>query len=197
MNKLNVCNLHDQDHMIYREIDPAISLNDSALEVFIDYRKQPPLVVNSQSSAVEVQHLLRLTTQPVVVIDRTGNFVGILTSYELNDHEIIKRTSLGYLRGELKVIDFALTKDFLKGFHYQDLAKASVKDAVITLRENGQRICLVTDHKTHEILGIICQSQIETRLRRSVYLDGKTDSEKITTTIYNKVHPLQKLQTVM
>jgi CBS domain containing-hemolysin-like protein len=197
MKELSIRDIGDQDHMIQRKKDFTICLHDSALEVFIDYSREPPLVINGNAKAIEAQHLLRLSPQPIVVVDEHADFVGIVTANELNDIEIVKRISEGFLREELKVLDFALTKSVLKRFYYDDLARASVGDAITVLRENGQQKCLVVDDKTHEILGIICRSKIEARLQQVIFLDGKTTSEKLTQAIYKQVHPRRKLHTVL
>ena len=56
---------------------------------------------------------------------------------------------------------------------YEDLKHATVQDVVDTLRDNGEKHCLVVDEKAHSIRGLIAASDIAARLHQDIEV-GKT-----------------------
>ncbi len=163
------------DELAWPELNKRISLESSALEIFTDFEKTQPMVIDSSMSAVDAEKLMQ--TEHVrlkFVVNSNNHLLGVVSLEDLNSREILKRVSKGENREELSVTDFMRPRNKLKSFDYSDLAHASIKDVIGSLKNSGYRHCLVVDHKHHKIRGIISASDIARSLQLQINI--KSDS---------------------
>ena len=166
MKTLNLYSIDSVDHIVYPEDYEEITLSSPALGIFTDFRKYKPLVIDANTLAVEAQSLMaKAHVNLKIVLDENKNFCGVVDLYTLSERNIVKRVSNGEQRTDLVVTDLMLPSSKMKALDYAELEAAFVSDVVETLKRNGLQHCLVVDHATHEIRGLISSSDIARKLR--------------------------------
>lgn len=152
-----------------------ITLNDSALEVFTDFNKYKPLVIDASTSAVDAHRLMQQThVRLKFVVDQNNHFIGVVSLDDLSNQELIKKLSDGFNRDELTVADFMRTKSQLRAFDYDELVQAKISDLIEALKGSGQQHCLVVDRIRYRIRGIFSASDLARKLRLPVDIENKS-----------------------
>lgn len=165
MSDLNVIGLESVNQLCWPEKASEITEESSALEVFTDFEKTKPLVLDSSTLAGETEkHMQQAHVRLKLVVDKQNQFLGLVSLDDVNTQEIIKRVNSGYDREELKVTDFMTPRSSLKAFVYKDLEKAKIKDIVKALKNNGQQHFPVMDNDCKRIRGIISASDVSRKL---------------------------------
>jgi len=161
------------DELAWPALNKQINLASSALEIFTDFEKTQPMVVDSSMSAIDAEKLMQ--TEHIrlkFVVNNNNHLLGVVSLEDLNSQEIIKRISGGENREELSVTDFMRPRKGLKSFEYSDLSKASINDVIGALKDSGYRHCLVVDREQHKIRGIISASDIARTLQLQINIKG-------------------------
>lgn len=172
------------NELVWPEHSKELTGDSSALEVFTDFHKVKPLVIDAQTSAIDAEKLmLKAHVRLKIVVDADEQFLGIVSLQELNSQEMIKKISHGASREELLVIDFMKPKSELKAFSYSEMKKATINELVSALQKSGQQHCLVLDDD-RKIRGVISTSDIARRL--SLPINISHDSSFVA--IYNAIH---------
>ena len=110
----------------------------------------------------------------MLVVNSENRFIGIVTSHDVGEQQIIQRVSeLKVKREELTVHDFMRPKTSLMSFDFSELIRSSVGDVIETLKDYGQHHCLVMDRDSHEIRGVISVSDIARELRLPLDIQGR------------------------
>lgn len=184
MAKLTLYDVDNVEELEWPDLDHEITMDSPALGIFTDFKEVKPLVIEGDTTAIDAQKLMQKAhVRLKVVVDGDTRFLGIVSFKELNSQEVIKRVSQGARRQELSVMDFMKPKNNLKAFAYSELEKATIKDVVDALKDNGQQHCMVIDHDQDRIRGVISASDIARKLRIS--LDITRDSSFVG--IYNAI----------
>nr|WP_275974603.1 CBS domain-containing protein [Shewanella algicola] len=169
VKKLALYPVEKIDELTSPEAHEDISLLSSAVNIFTDFKKVTPLVIESNSSAVEVESLMQKShVRLKLVINNKHEFIGLISFESLHNQEILKRVAEGHQREQLKVTDFMIAKDQLKAIDYEDLTYARIGDVIETLQSAGQQHCLVLDRKNHAIRGVLSANDIARRLKLAV-----------------------------
>jgi CBS domain containing-hemolysin-like protein len=165
MKNLELYETESLDHLVWPDDKQVLSLSTSALTVFTDFTMYRPLIIDSSVKAVLLEELMKKAqVRMKLVLDKDRKFIGIVSHNDLSEQHILKKVAHGNSREELLVTDFMTPKSKLKSFDYQQLSQASVGDVIRTLQHNGQQHCLVIDHNTHEIRGLISSTEIARKL---------------------------------
>lgn len=174
----------NSNELVWPDDERKVDGESSSLEVFTDFKKVIPLVIDAETSAIDAEKLmLKSHVRLKIVVNSDGGFLGVVSLQELNSQELIKKISLGANRDDLLVADFMKPKDQLKAFDYSELKKTTINELVHALQQNGQQHCLVLDDDK-KIRGIISTSDIARRLRLPINITH--DSSFVA--IYNAIH---------
>lgn len=169
MKKLALYPVEKIDELTSPEAHEDISILSSAVNIFTDFKKVIPLVIESNASAVEVESLMQKShVRLKLVVNHKNEFLGLISFESLHNQEILKRVAEGHQREQLKVIDFMIPKDQLKAIDYDDLSYAKIGDVIETLKSAGQQHCLVLDRQQHAIRGVLSANDIARRLKLAV-----------------------------
>jgi CBS domain containing-hemolysin-like protein len=167
MKTLDLYDTENLDQLVWPEDQEALSTSSSAMLVFTDFAIYRPLIIDSAVPATQLEELMkRAQVRMKFVLDKDRKFIGIVSYNDLSEQEILKKASdEGTPREELLVTDFMTPKSKLKSFDFEQLTHASVGDVLRTLQHNGQQHCLVIDHNTHDIRGLISSTEVARKLR--------------------------------
>jgi CBS domain containing-hemolysin-like protein len=164
------------DHLVSPCEFSDVGLRSCALDAFTDFRRHEPYVIEGSTRAVDAALFLRQSHASLrLVVDRDNEFIGLITSKELSDANLLIRVAAGEERKEIRVVDLMKPRHELRALSYGDLQHATVKDLIETLQSNGQQHCLVINEATHNIRGFIAASDVEKRLHMNLHV-GETPS---------------------
>ncbi|MGX9462954.1 CBS domain-containing protein [Shewanella sp. A14] len=197
MKKLALYPVEKIDELTSPEAHEDISVLSSALNVFTDFKKVTPMVIESSTSAVNVEHLMQKShVRLKLVIDDKEQFIGLISFESLYNQEILKRVAAGHQRDQLTVTDFMIPKEELKAIDFEDLSYARIGDVIETLQSAGQQHCLVLDRKHHTIRGVLSANDIARRLKLAVDVSTPNSFASIFEVIKKNQQPavLQTLQ---
>ncbi|MFT5718120.1 MAG: hypothetical protein ACI9T7_002325 [Oleiphilaceae bacterium] len=133
-----------------------ITLESSAINVFIDFEKMKPLVVMGKFLAQEIESRLRISNSDLgLVIDSHGKFDGVIDLNNFSNKEFAKKIFDGYARKSIKVLDLIRRKKDLKTIYINMLNAISVREIINLFSEIDYKFCLVIDQNNLEIKGVI------------------------------------------
>ncbi|QDE30634.1 MULTISPECIES: CBS domain-containing protein [Shewanella] len=169
MKQLALYPIERIDELTSPEAHEDISMLSSAINVFTDFKNVTPQVIESSTSAVNVEHLMQKShVRLKLVIDNKNRFIGLISFESLQNQEILKRVAAGHQREQLTVADFMIPKEQLKAIDFDDLSYARIGDVIETLQSAGQQHCLVLDRENHTIRGVLSANDIARRLKLAV-----------------------------
>jgi len=144
MKNLKLVTLDAIDHIVTPNDFKKISLDSPATEVFTDFKLFKPLMIEANTKAVDALKLmLKAHVQLKVVMAEPNDFVGIISSYDVSEQNIMHHVALGYDREDLLVSDLMLPRRELKAFDVAELERSTVHEVIESLKLNGLRYCLV------------------------------------------------------
>ena len=185
MKNLALVDLEKIDKIVTPEQWHDITLDSPAESIFTDFHELNPLTVEARTLAVDALKLMREAhVHMKIVISKDGDFLGIISTHELQEQNIIHEISKGIARSELRVSDLMLTRSALHAFDFAALQEARVADVVNALQNHRVRHCLVLDKKHHHIRGVISSSDIARKLKLPVEIDMGTSFSKIFSAIH-------------
>lgn len=169
MNTLHFHTLEAVDRLISPEDYQHYSLSSSALELLTDFTRVNPLVIDGDTLAIDAEKLMLKTHVKLqMVINREGNFIGLISYAAIAGEPMIRMVASGAAREDIKVADLMTDRSCLKALDYQDLVSASIADVVDSLKSNGVQHCLVVEAGSHHIRGLISASDIARKLHLSI-----------------------------
>ncbi len=190
VKKLALYPVEKIDELTSPEAHEDISVLSSALNVFTDFKKVTPMVIESSTSAVKVEHLMQKShVRLKLVIDDKDRFIGLISFESLHNQEILKRVAAGHQRDHLSVADFMIPKEDLKAIDFEDLSYARIGDVIETLQSAGQQHCLVVDRSNHAIRGVLSANDIARRLKLAVDVSTPNSFASIFEVIANIQQP--------
>lgn len=165
MHTLPLYKTESVDKLAWPEVQNRLTLQSPAKAVFTDFKQHMPLVIDYDAKAADLEQLMKQShVKMKIVLDKAGQFSGIVTLADLTSQRIMQKVAQGIPRSELTAADFMQPKSMLQSFDYEQLAYATVEDIICTLKDNGQQHCLVIDREEHVIRGIISVSDIAREL---------------------------------
>lgn len=172
MKNLNLMALDTVDHLVHPEEFDEVTLNSSALSIFTDFKKHQPVVIESDTPAIQAEFLMRKAhVRLKLVIDKNNELVGTISLNELDEQNFIRHQRKEVGRGDILVSDLMLPRAAIKALNYRELETSTIKDVIQTLQQNHQQHCLVLDPDHHHIRGIISASDIARRLHMPLVIE--------------------------
>ena len=165
MKSLDLYTIDTIDHIVTPENYEHLTLTSPALEVFTDFRESYPLVVDSDTKAVDAKFLMEKSHVNLkIVLNEEMRLCGVVGLDDLTDQRLVTEVSQGKSRADILVTDIMLPRAKMKAFDYRELGHAQVQHVLSTLKEYNLQYCLVVDHQEHEICGIISANEIARKL---------------------------------
>ena len=169
MKKLTLHAVSDINDVAYPDSDKKITADSSALLVFTDFSLYHPFDLNQHTPAREAIHLMRVAhVRLKFVVDDEGQFLGVVSTDDLNEQAIIKKQTFGSEVEDMSVMDFMRPKTTLQAIEYAALQEATIGDVMHLLQTQGVQHCLVVDAERNHIRGVISSSDIARKLRLAV-----------------------------
>lgn len=184
MKPLALHNLERDYHLQLPEEDVQLSTRSPALEVFTDFKRFKPYVIDVSTTALDAEKLmLKAHVKMKLIVDKKDEFLGIVSLQELSNENLIKLVAGGTSREEITVGDVMIPREKLKVFDYEELKDSSVQDVLDTLKNEGQQHSLVVDQSNNTIRGLISASDIARKLKIPLSLHKPLSFAEITSVI--------------
>lgn len=165
MKSLDLYTIDTIDHIVTPENYEHLTLESPALEIFTDFREFHPLVVDSDTKAVEAKFLMEKSHVNLkIVLNSEMRLCGVIGLADLTEQRLVTEVSMGKAREDILVTDIMLPRAKMKAFDYRELGHAQVQNVLSTLKAENLQYCLVVDHEAHEICGIISANEIARKL---------------------------------
>jgi CBS domain containing-hemolysin-like protein len=166
MSQLALYSLGDINQVAAPDTSVKMDLNAPAISVFTDFSVYHPFDLNVKTKAREAIYLMQVAhVRLKFVVDDDKHFLGVVSTQDLNEQEIIRRVAAGQTEDELTVADFMRPKAELMAVSYADLKHATIGAVLQVLREHSCQHCLVVDPEQGHIRGIVSSSDIARQLR--------------------------------
>ena len=165
MKSLDLYTIEKIDHIVTPENYEHLTLDSSAVEIFTDFREFHPLVVDSDTKAVEAKFLMEKSHVNLkIVLNSEMRLCGVVGLDDLSEQRLVTEVSKGKTREDILVTDIMLPRADMMAFDYHEVRRSSVQHILSTLKHNNLQYCLVVDHEAHEIRGIISANEIARKL---------------------------------
>jgi CBS domain-containing protein len=182
MTKLHLHPIGKSDQLARPEGATAYSLNSPATDFFTDFHRVEPLVIDASVSAVKAREvMMRTHVRLKFVLDRSGEFVGVISADDLAERQIVKKIAGGFTRNrdDILVTEMMTPKSSLKALSINELRHASIGDVIEVLKGSSQQHCLVVDQSDGKICGIFSASDISRRLHLPVDIHNRSDFYRV------------------
>lgn len=187
MKKLHLVNLDATDNIVSPEQFDEISLQSPAVKIFTDFKVHKAIMIDGDTMAVTALELMLKThVRMNIVISEKNDFIGLISTNELSEQQIVAKLSKGVCREDVLVKDLMIPKSDFHAFDYSELLNASVSDVVSTLEDYQLRHCLVLDRESHHIRGVISSSDIARKLHMNMDLNVKQSFGSIYDVVHQK-----------
>ncbi|MGB2740951.1 MAG: CBS domain-containing protein [Cognaticolwellia sp.] len=187
MKKLHLVNLEATDNIISPEQFEEINLDSPAVEIFTDFKEHKALMIDGETMAITaLQLMLKTHVRMNIVVAENDDFIGIISTNELSEQNIVAKLSKGIAREDVLVKDLMIPKSDFHAFDYNELLRASVGDVVSTLEDYQLRHCLVLDRESHHIRGVISSSDIARKLHINMDLNVKQSFGSVYDVVHQK-----------
>ncbi|WP_100657319.1 CBS domain-containing protein [Alteromonas flava] len=143
-----------------------LSLRSPARLLMTDFTVQRPLVIDANTKAVEAAYLMKKAHVKMrFVVDNQLNFVGVITSTDLSQQNIIQRVADGFDRHDLRVSDFMKKRSELVSIALSELAHSSVNRLLTSFKRYDEPYILVTSDDNTKLSGIVTLHDIAKHFR--------------------------------
>lgn len=167
---LKTCEIDKVDRLITPDENFEVSLDSPALDIFTDFKKTAPMVIEQSLDVVSAEDLMKKThVRLKLVLDR-GEFVGTIAYEDLIGEKVISRAN-HMRRSDILVSEIMVPRSCLKAIEFNDVKKAKIRDIVETLKNEGKQHFLVVEGAVHYIRGIFSSSDIARRLHVPINID--------------------------
>ncbi|EWH08399.1 hypothetical protein DS2_17697 [Catenovulum agarivorans DS-2] len=169
MKNLSLYPVDSHDHLVQPEEFKEINLRSAALEIFTDFKKHKPLMIDSQTSALAAeQEMIRSHVKMKLVVDQNKELIGLISYDDICKQSVVSMVVNGFQQHEVSVADLMRPRDSLHALEYSDIVSSCIGDVVNTLQKNGVQHCLVVDHQQQHIRGLVSASDIARKLRLNI-----------------------------
>ncbi|CDZ76739.1 CBS domain protein [Legionella massiliensis] len=158
------------NHLITPDENFEITLDSPALEIFTDFKKTEPLLIEQSIDLVTAEDLMKKTHVKLKLVMDHGNFVGTLAYEDLISEKAMSRAN-HMKRSDIFVNEVMTPRSYLKAIQFEDVKRAKIRDIVETLQNEGKQHFLVVDGEDHCIRGIFSASDIARRLHVPINID--------------------------
>lgn len=159
---LKTYDVNNIDHLITPLESFEITLDSPALDIFTDFQKTDPLVIEDSLDVVTAEDLMKKTHVRLKLVLNGEEFVGTLAYGDLIGEKMMA-LSHHTPRNQILVSDVMTPRSQLKAIAFNDLKRAKIRDVLETLKNEGKQHFLVVEEERY-IRGILSASDIARRL---------------------------------
>ena len=158
--------------------DTLLNLQSPATEVFTDFSKNNPLMLEQSTPIKEALEMMKRSHVKLkLVIDSQESFRGIVSLADLLSVKTMQASQATRLhRDDLTVADIMTRRKDLHAIRYDGLASAKVGDLLATMKSFGDQHVLVVDTDKNSIRGLISARDIARRLHIPVSINARANS---------------------
>jgi DeoR family transcriptional regulator, catabolite repression regulator len=152
-----------------------LSMHSPALEVFTDFTRQQPLMLEQSTTIDEARELMKSThTKLFLAIDSHESFQGVLTQDNLLLARVMKLMAQSRLQWhELTVEQVMTPRSQLRAIDFLELKLANIGDLVATMKTFGERYVVVVETQTRSLRGIVSAHSIARRMHEPFVISEK------------------------
>jgi DeoR family transcriptional regulator, catabolite repression regulator len=167
---LQTCEITSQDHLITPDEIFEVRLNSPALDIFTDFKKTAPLIIDQALDLVTAEDLMKKTHVKLLLVLSHGDFIGTLAYEDLISEKTMLRANHRH-RADISVNEVMTPRNCLKAVEFNEVKTAKIRDIVETFKNEGKRHFLVVEKAVHQIRGIFSASDIARRLHVPINID--------------------------
>ena len=167
---LRTCEIDQIVQLITPDENFEITIDSPALDIFTDFKKTAPLVIEQSIDVVTAEDLMKKTHVKLKLVLDHGDFVGTIAYEDLVGEKVMSRVNHIH-RADILVSEIMTPRHCLKAIDFNDIQKARVRDIIETLKNEGRQHFLVIDTEGHYIRGIFSASDIARRLHVPINID--------------------------
>lgn len=181
MSKLTLYPITEAHELVRPEQAPRYSLESKSTQFLTDFFFVEPIVINSSLSALKARNtMIRTHVRLQLVVDDSMKFVGIISSQDLSEQNIMSKATLEHtLAAEFVVSDFMQKKQDLLTLSINEVQEASIRDVIDFLKGNHQQHCLVVDPDLQQVRGIFSASDISRKLQLAIDIQEQSSFSKV------------------
>jgi CBS domain containing-hemolysin-like protein len=188
MKTLSLLDLEQIDKIATPEQLHEININSPAINIFTDFHQNKPLIIDASTLATDaIKLMMKEHVHMKIVVTPDDDFLGVISSNEVSEQNIMAKIAQGFSRDELLVSDVMIPRSSLHAFNFAELEKAKVSDIIEALKQYKVRHCLVIDNEHHHIRGVISSSDIARKLKLPITIDLSTSFSKIFASINDEI----------
>src|SRR5690554_3547678 len=169
MSQLTLYHITDAHYLDSPEQAPRHTLHSKAVKLIADFFFIEPIVINSSCSAIKARNtMIRTHVRLQLVVDDQMKFVGIISSQDLSEQNILSKSTLkSTAAAEFLVSDFMQRKQDLLALSIHEIQDVSIRNVIDFLKDNHQQHCLVVDPEMKQVRGIFSASDISRKIGRA------------------------------
>lgn len=165
MKNLHLVELDTTAHLVQPEEFYEISLDSSAHNIFTDFKKHKPLVIEADTPASDALYIMKKShVRMQLVVDNNDEMIGTISQNELDEQQFLIQLNKGFDRDLILVRDLMLPRSEIKALDYTLLDNLTISDLIESLQKHGMQHCLVIDSESNQIRGVISATDIARRL---------------------------------
>jgi CBS domain containing-hemolysin-like protein len=179
---------------VFKELDPkitstirdiqrpaasrALSMHSPAMEVFTDFTRQQPLMLEQSTTIDGAREMMKSThTRLFLVIDSQESFRGVISLDDLVSEHVMKVMVHSRLRLHELTVEQAMTpRDRLHAIDFAELQLANIGDVVATMKKFGERHVLAVDTQNCSLRGIVSAHNIARKMHEPVVINERAVS---------------------
>ncbi len=169
MKTLTYISTENVNELTWPAVTDNSNLYSPALSVFTDFMSAGPRVIEANTPADELVHLMKKEhVRMKLVVDSKNQFIGVISLEDLSEDAFIKKVAEKYKRSDLLVADLMRPKDEVLALSYSSLKKADIESLLMSQKDNKYQHLLVMDEESKTIRGVISCNDIVRQLRLSM-----------------------------
>jgi len=149
-----------------------LSVHSPAMEVFTDFSKQQPLMLEQNTSIDDAREIMRRThTKLFLVIDAQEAFRGVISLNDLVSESVLKEMERSRLpRHELTVERVMTPKSQLRAIDFAEFKLANVGEVLARMHKFGEQHVIVVETDSASIRGIVSAHAIARRMHAPIVI---------------------------
>lgn len=172
MQKITLFPVDSVAHMVSPDEFHELDVRSPASAFFTDFKKHRPLTIEGSTPAMDVEMLMRRAhVKMKLVVDSEGEFVGIISTDDLDEQNFMIRIAHGDRRQDITVSEMMCPKRSIMALALDELERASIGDVIGALQQSGHQHCLVVDRHNNHIRGLISASDVARRLHMPITIE--------------------------
>jgi len=155
-----------------------LTLYDSASEVFTDFEKQMPLMLEQSTNVDDAREIMKKSHVKLkLVIDSQESFRGLISLVDLMSSKVMRATEkTGLPRKDLTVANIMTPRSSLNAIEFKDFTSARIGDVLATMRKHGNQHVLVVDMHLRCLRGIVSVDDIARKMRVPIEISERANS---------------------